>query len=97
MNPHTLRVARRSHDTHITAPQMGTKTPGAANLLRSDHHRIENIIIAGIIPGPNEPQKTICSFPQLKQLIDKRVKVIVFWGSFGPGIMPEIIIFSILW
>ena len=30
-----------------------------ANLLRSDRHRIENIIIAGIIPGPNEPQKTM--------------------------------------
>lgn len=32
------------------------------NLPRVDRNRIENIIIAGIIPGPKEPSKTINSY-----------------------------------
>ena len=32
------------------------------NLPRADRNRIENIIIAGVIPGPKEPSKTINSY-----------------------------------
>jgi len=39
-----------------------------ANLPRSERYKIENMIIAGVIPGPNEPKKVMNSY--LKPLVN---------------------------
>ena len=43
-----------------------------ANLPRSERYKLENIIIVGIIPGPNEPKKHMNSFlkPMVDELLD---------------------------
>ena len=47
-----------------------------ANLPRQDRYKLENIIIAGIIPGPSEPEKHINSF--LKPLVDE---LLIMWNG----------------
>ena len=44
-----------------------------ANLPRSDCYKIENRIVAGIIPGPNERKKTRNSY--LKPLVDELLEM----------------------
>ena len=43
-----------------------------ANLPCSERYKLENIIIVGIIPGPNEPKKHMNSFlkPMVDELLD---------------------------
>lgn len=44
------------------------------NLPRSERYKLENIIIAGCIPGPKEPKKNINSY--LRPLVDN---LLILW------------------
>ena len=56
-----------------------------ANLPRSERYKIENVIIVGVLPGPNEPQKNMNSY--LKPFVDELLEL---WkGTYlsAPGVL----------
>lgn len=59
-----------------------------ANLPRSEHYKMENILIVGVLPGPKEPKKHMNTYP--KPLIDELLEL---WnGTYltAPGIFIPI-------
>ena len=59
-----------------------------ANLPRSERYKIENVIIAGIVPGPKEPRKHMNSY--LKPLVDELLELWMGTYVTGPGIFVPI-------
>ena len=72
LNPQTLRVAGRSHDTQVKAHLIAVIPKTEDDLRMQPFHKISNSSIMGFKYG------------------------LIFFGSFGPGIVLTMIIFSIL-